>query len=141
MDDSDVHLLPVRLQRLCIIQDKLVYPVPQFSCQRPLSAFAFYYLIVHCRILFVIPDSTLRHGAPLHVFRAKSKRFIHNVPLCHGAFRVCALPKIAFHCFHVTLHGVHWMWLIREPGAGSGEGGAGKKRAGSRDCRKKSRNR
>jgi hypothetical protein len=34
-----------------------------------------------------------------------------------------------------------WMWLAREPGAESGERGAGKKRAGSRDCRKKSRNR
>jgi hypothetical protein len=33
------------------------------------------------------------------------------------------------------------MWLAREPGAGSGERGAGIKRAGSRDCRKKSRNR
>jgi hypothetical protein len=33
------------------------------------------------------------------------------------------------------------MWLVCEPGAGSGEQGAGKKRAGSRDCRKKSRNR
>jgi hypothetical protein len=33
------------------------------------------------------------------------------------------------------------MWLAREPGAGSGERGAGKKRAGSKDCRKKSRNR
>jgi hypothetical protein len=33
------------------------------------------------------------------------------------------------------------MWLAREPGAGSGEQGAGIKRAGSRDCRKKSRNR
>jgi hypothetical protein len=33
------------------------------------------------------------------------------------------------------------MWLAREPGAGSGKRGAGKKRAGSRDCRKKSRNR
>jgi hypothetical protein len=33
------------------------------------------------------------------------------------------------------------MWLAREPGAGSGERGAGKKRARSRDCRKKSRNR
>jgi hypothetical protein len=32
------------------------------------------------------------------------------------------------------------MRLAREPGAGSGERGAGKKRAGSRDCRKKSRN-
>jgi hypothetical protein len=35
----------------------------------------------------------------------------------------------------------NWMWLAREPGAGSGERGAGIKRAGSRDCRKKSRNR
>jgi hypothetical protein len=34
-----------------------------------------------------------------------------------------------------------WMWLAREPGAGSGERGAGIKRAGSRVCRKKSRNR
>jgi hypothetical protein len=33
------------------------------------------------------------------------------------------------------------MWLAREPGVGSGERGAGKKRAGSRDCHKKSRNR
>jgi hypothetical protein len=33
------------------------------------------------------------------------------------------------------------MRLARELGAGSGERGAGKKRAGSRDCRKKSRNR
>jgi hypothetical protein len=33
------------------------------------------------------------------------------------------------------------MWLAREPGAGSGERGAGIKRAGSRDCHKKSRNR
>jgi hypothetical protein len=33
------------------------------------------------------------------------------------------------------------MWLAREPGAGSGERGAGIKRAGSKDCRKKSRNR
>jgi hypothetical protein len=33
------------------------------------------------------------------------------------------------------------MWLAREPGAGSGERGAGIKRVGSRDCRKKSRNR
>jgi hypothetical protein len=33
------------------------------------------------------------------------------------------------------------MWLAREPGAGSGERGAGIKRAGSRDCCKKSRNR
>jgi hypothetical protein len=33
------------------------------------------------------------------------------------------------------------MWLAREPGAGSGEQGAGIKRAESRDCRKKSRNR
>jgi hypothetical protein len=33
------------------------------------------------------------------------------------------------------------MWLACEPGAGSGERGAGIKRAGSRDCRKKSRNR
>jgi hypothetical protein len=36
---------------------------------------------------------------------------------------------------------IFWMWLAREPGAGSGERGAGKKRVGSRDCRKKSRNR
>jgi hypothetical protein len=33
------------------------------------------------------------------------------------------------------------MRLAREPGAGSGEREVGKKRAGSRDCRKKSRNR
>jgi hypothetical protein len=33
------------------------------------------------------------------------------------------------------------MWLAREPRAGSGERGAGKKRAGSRDYCKKSRNR
>jgi hypothetical protein len=33
------------------------------------------------------------------------------------------------------------MRLAREPEAGSGEQGAGKERAGSRDCRKKSRNR
>jgi hypothetical protein len=32
----------------------------------------------------------------------------------------------------------HGMWLAREPGAGSGERGAGKKGVGSRDCRKKS---
>jgi hypothetical protein len=37
--------------------------------------------------------------------------------------------------------GFHRIWLAREPGAGSGEQGAGKKRAGSRDCRKKSQNR
>jgi hypothetical protein len=36
---------------------------------------------------------------------------------------------------------LHRMRLACEPGAGSGERGTGKKRAGSRDCRKKSRNR
>jgi hypothetical protein len=36
---------------------------------------------------------------------------------------------------------IDWMWLAREPGAGSGERGAGIKRAGSRDCHNKSRNR
>jgi hypothetical protein len=30
--------------------------------------------------------------------------------------------------------------LVREPGAGSGEQGAGKKKAGNRDCSKKSKN-
>jgi hypothetical protein len=41
----------------------------------------------------------------------------------------------------MTMVMVVWMWLAREPGAGSGERGAGIKTAGSRDCRKKSRNR
>jgi hypothetical protein len=34
-----------------------------------------------------------------------------------------------------------WMRLVCELGAVSGERGAGKKKAGSRDCRKKSKNR
>ena len=34
-----------------------------------------------------------------------------------------------------------WMWLVRELGAESGERGARKMRAGSKDCCKKSKNR
>jgi hypothetical protein len=47
-------------------------------------------------------------------------------------------PVRAFPITHVFYNG---MWLAREPRAGSGERGVWKKRAGSKDCRKKSRNR
>jgi hypothetical protein len=60
-----------------------------------------------------------------------------------------ALAFFFLHSFHLLFmkqrcsgqHPLVRMWLARELGAGSGERGVGKKRAGSRNCRKKSRNR
>jgi hypothetical protein len=51
---------------------------------------------------------------------------------------VLCLKIESYKLFGVALK---WMWLAREPGAGSGEQGAGKKRVGSKDCHNKSRNR
>jgi hypothetical protein len=58
----------------------------------------------------------------------------HHVATLHNA--PFNMPSDLVEPFEVAR-----MWLAREPGAGSGERGAGIKRAGSRDCRKKSRNR
>jgi hypothetical protein len=56
---------------------------------------------------------------------------VENEPLSHI---VTSVPR-------KRVASIGRMWLAHEPRAGSGERGAGKKRAGSRDCRKKSRNR